>query len=122
RRQREEAHVSSGEDQCVRETLETPELRREEIESLGRALVERPLLAAVAGDDLPELEIIARQIVRALVELNLIAATHDPQARGLERRQAAECREELAAQLSGLVARRIGARASIRAAAELRLH
>ena len=40
----------------------------------GITLSERPLLTAAARDELPELEVVARDVVRALGELHGVAA------------------------------------------------
>src|SRR5439155_13201904 len=118
-RQREEPHVPAGDDKRVRYALEAADLHREVVEPLGLALFLRPGRAAAARDEMPELEIVARQVVGALVELDLVAALGQPAHRDLERSETSERGDEIGPKASKLFAHRIGARAAVASTASL---
>src|SRR2546428_3264615 len=107
--ERKEPNVATGEDQRVGHTFEPAELGGEEVEALRATLVERPLLSAVPCDELPELEVVARDVIGTLLELHLVAAAHDAETHGLERREAAERGQELTAQAPSFLRCRRGA-------------
>ncbi len=59
----------------VGDTFEAAELRREEIHAFRVAFTQWPLLAAPPCDQLPQLEVIAGDVIGSLSELHLITAT-----------------------------------------------
>src|SRR5207247_7414135 len=73
-REREEPHVAARDDERVGDALEPTDLHREIVEALGLAFFLGPARAAPAGDEMPELKVVARKVVGALVELDLVAA------------------------------------------------
>lgn len=97
-------------------------MRGEEVEPLGRALIERPLLAALARDELPELEVLARDVIGSLVHLHLVPAAHETDGGRLKGLEPSESGKEVAPQLAAFVGSRSGARSAVRAPAELRSH
>src|SRR5438876_44294 len=88
---------------------------------LGIALFLRPRRAAAPRDEMPELEVIARQIVGALGELEVVAALRETTHRDLERAKPPEGGEEVGTQAADLVARWIRSRAAVAPAAGLRV-
>lgn len=83
-------------------------MRREEIEPLRGALIERPLLAALARDELPELEVLARDVIGSLVHLHLVPAAHETDRGRLECLEPSEGGKKIAAQLAAFVGSRSG--------------
>src|SRR5205814_269777 len=81
--------------------LQPAELRREVIQSLRAARLQIGLLAAPSRDELPELEVVTREVVGMDGELGLVAAACEADTRGLEGREAAEGGQEVGAQPHG---------------------
>jgi len=107
-RQREEAYVPARDHQRVGDALEAADLHCEIVEALGLALLLRPGRAAPPSDEMPELEVVARQIVGALRELEVVPAMCKTAHGDLKRSKAAECSQEIGAETANLIARRIG--------------
>ena len=117
----EETNIAPGENQCISDPLEPAELHREVIEALGIALLLGPRASAATGDKVPELEIVAREVVGALSELEGVAASREPAHCDLEGAEPSKRREEVRAEATHLVAPGIATRTSIGASARLRL-
>src|SRR2546427_590665 len=96
-RQREEAHIAPGEDERIGDALEPAELHREVVEALGVALFLRPRASASTGDEMPELEVVAREVVGAFSQLKVIPTSRKPAHRDLEGAQPSQGREEVRA-------------------------
>src|SRR5207244_13291014 len=94
---------------------------REVIEPVGCALFLGPRASAATGDKVPGLEIVAREVVGALSELEVVAASREPAHRDLEGAEPSKRREEVRAEATHLVAPGIATRTSIGASARLRL-
>ena len=121
RGQREEPDVPARDDERVSDALKTPDLHREVVETLGLALFLRPRRAAAPRDEMPELEVVARQIVGALGQLKVLPALGQPAHGDLERTELPERGEEIGAQAADLLARGIGPRTAVTPAAGLRV-
>src|SRR6266702_937596 len=117
----EQPDVPARDDERVGDALEAPDLHREVIETLGLALFLRPRRAAAPRDEMPKLEVIARQIVGALGELEVVAAVRETTHRDLERAEPPKGGEEVSAQAADLLARWIRARAAVAPATGLRV-
>src|SRR5262245_62101382 len=117
----EEPHVAPRHEKRVGEPLQTAELRGEEVEPLGIALFLGPARAPTTRDEVPQLEVVARQVVGAFVELNLVPAARKTGHRDLERPEPPERGEEVSAKLPRLVAAGRGAGAAVGAATRLGL-
>jgi len=120
-RQREETHIASSEDKRVGYALEPAELHGEVIKPLGIALFLRPRASASAGDEMPELEVVAREVVGAFSQLKVVSASRKPAHRDLEGAQPSESGEEVRTQTTNLIACGIAARTPVGAPAGLRL-
>src|SRR6266513_1843751 len=120
-RQWEKPHVPAGDDERVGDPLQPTDLHREVIEAFGLALFLGPGRAAAARDEMPELEVVARQVVGALIELDLVAAVRQPAHRDLERTEASERGDEIGPQAPQLFADRIGPGAAVAAATSFRV-
>src|SRR5438093_3590036 len=104
RGERIEAHVAAGDNERVRDSFEAPELHREIVHPLGVPLPLRPRRGAAAGDEVPELEVFAREVVGVLAQLDVIAAAREAQHRDLERAETPERCQEIGAQTACLSA------------------
>jgi hypothetical protein len=121
RGQRKEPNVAACDDKRVGDSLETTHLHREVIEALRLTLFLGPGRAAAPRDEMPQLEVVARQIVGALGELKVVPALGETAHRDLERSEPPERGEEVGAQAANLFARRIRARTTVLPAAGLRV-
>src|SRR5207248_10480823 len=101
--QREEPHVAAGDHERVSDPLETADLHREVIETLGLALFLGPARAAASRDEMPKLEVIAREVVRAPGELKVVLALREATHGDLERSEPPERGEEVGAQAADLL-------------------
>src|ERR1700730_9291239 len=119
--QREEPYVAAGDDERVGDSLQTPHLHREVVESLRLTFFLGPCCAATPSDEMPELEVIARQIVGPLGELKVVPALGEAAHRDLERSEPPERGEEVGAEAANLIAGRIRARTPVLPAASLRV-
>src|SRR5204863_8335625 len=118
-REREEPHVAARDDERIGDAIEPTDLHREIVEALGLAFFLGPARAAPAGDEMPELKVVARKVVGALVELDLVAALREAAHGDLKGSKASEGGDEVRPKASNLLTHRIGPRSAVAPATSL---